>query len=701
MKRSVVWLFAFLLTLTGIIQAQQNCISVSFRHYDAGWDYHDNLRTPESQVAGYVPVAYWNQVLRAENGTTYGSLVDSLNNPTSVNFTVNRDYEYYNVYLNIDSGTEGLLTDWEKNTIRVNYSNIGCNSGSENRPLVSVNNIPFKRYNMIVYLTNDAHSRNASITAGGTTYYYQTEWLGDGWNDGANQVPLQTITYNGQTDYISMKTRMYKAHLDEDESIWHIASVTTEGDYSQYANVAIFEGLSDPTMQIIISCQASAGIAGFQIVDATTVSDPDPANDAVDVPVNTNLSWTAPTGYAPSQYNLYLSTDPNNINLFTDGTLTDTAFDPTNNLDFYTTYYWQIGSVDPNDGNPFEYRGPVWSFTTAPELPVIDAATPFDLLVAAGEMAEFTANATNPSTGDETDIQYNWFKVNPVGDDEALGSGKVLTIENVAIENEGSYYFEAVIGATGASATSDVAWLNTERMLCNWKFDGDLTDSVAGFDGTPVGSEPNYVEGVLGQALNLTSFSSPITLPTDAYTSFSWTLSLWEKASATEGEWQSFIASGADAGYENLELNRHGADQYAHGVHGSYSYPVGNAPREEWQHVVVSFNGETKSWRWYLNGVDVSGGAGVSYNGFDTVFYVGDVRGGGQKYTGAVDDIRFFNYALNAYEAAALYTEVATDEVICVEAVAFDLNQDCKVDVEDLSLLISSWMNCNIVPDCR
>ncbi|MHC4111997.1 MAG: LamG-like jellyroll fold domain-containing protein, partial [Planctomycetota bacterium] len=91
--------------------------------------------------------------------------------------------------------------------------------------------------------------------------------------------------------------------------------------------------------------------------------DPDPADGAEDVSIDTNLTWTRGDGAKWDK--VYFGTDPCDANL----TLVDTLmvgvdpaqYDPGDpNLLPSTTYYWYITEVNA----PNEYPGPVWSFTT-------------------------------------------------------------------------------------------------------------------------------------------------------------------------------------------------------------------------------------------------------------------------------------------------------------------------------------------------
>ncbi len=89
-------------------------------------------------------------------------------------------------------------------------------------------------------------------------------------------------------------------------------------------------------------------------VNLAKARSPVPANNAVDVMPNADLSWTAGTGAA--SHNVYFGTSsPGTFR----GNRTATTFDP-GTLDFNTPYYWRIDEVN----GPNTIAGDVWTFRT-------------------------------------------------------------------------------------------------------------------------------------------------------------------------------------------------------------------------------------------------------------------------------------------------------------------------------------------------
>jgi uncharacterized protein (TIGR02145 family) len=93
-------------------------------------------------------------------------------------------------------------------------------------------------------------------------------------------------------------------------------------------------------------------------------SDPQPANGAINQPLNTILGWTC--------------SDPENdpltydIHFISQGQ-TATTYDPAEPLEYNTQYFWKIVAHD-NYGNTTE--GPLWTFTTEP-VPPFQCGNPF------------------------------------------------------------------------------------------------------------------------------------------------------------------------------------------------------------------------------------------------------------------------------------------------------------------------------------
>ena len=63
-----------------------------------------------------------------------------------------------------------------------------------------------------------------------------------------------------------------------------------------------------------------------------------------------------------------------------------------------------------------------------------------------------------------------------------------------------------------------------------------------------------------------------------------------------------------------------------------------------------------------------------------------------------MDDFRVYNYPLTATEAAQLYVDFVPGVTICPVNPQYDLNDDCKTNLDDLMEVISDWLQCNLIP---
>jgi len=96
-------------------------------------------------------------------------------------------------------------------------------------------------------------------------------------------------------------------------------------------------------------------------------SNPDPTDEATDVPRDVVIGWT-PGEYVPpiNGHTVYLSESFNDVNDGIGGVTQDaSSYAPPQRLDFDKTYYWRADEINaPPDSTV--YRGSVWSFTTEP-----------------------------------------------------------------------------------------------------------------------------------------------------------------------------------------------------------------------------------------------------------------------------------------------------------------------------------------------
>ncbi len=106
--------------------------------------------------------------------------------------------------------------------------------------------------------------------------------------------------------------------------------------------------------------------------------EPEPADDATDVDVETSLSWRA--GREAVSHEVYFATDPNALELV--DTTSATSYEP-GELNLATTYYWRVDEVNEADAVAV-WEGQVWSFTVQ-EYIVVDDFESYTDDIEAGE----------------------------------------------------------------------------------------------------------------------------------------------------------------------------------------------------------------------------------------------------------------------------------------------------------------------------
>ena len=123
-----------------------------------------------------------------------------------------------------------------------------------------------------------------------------------------------------------------------------------------------------------------------------------------------------------------------------------------------------------------------------------------------------------------------------------------------------------------------------------------------------------------------------------------------------------------------------------------------------WHHVAGTYDG---FWlRLYIDSVEVA--SEFQFGGLPTIwpeapFYVGaqygymrDALKEERCWPGYIDDVRLYNYALTATEAAQLYLEVEGGSS-CPEDPIYDFNGDCETTMVDFAMFMEGWMECNLI----
>jgi len=441
----------------------------------------------------------------------------------------------------------------------------------------------------------------------------------------------------------------------------------------------------------------------LRLVDLGVAHDPSLADEQEDVPLDVTLRWqtardvadTSQVNAAVKRHFVWISGgDPDDPNLVLAATIpagsppAETAEYAPGGLRRDGVYYWRIeeGVGDFPAGDPNNLAGPVWMFKTVLSVPIVAADQPGDLLVGPGEPAEFTVEATNPFTGDATGLAYAWYKE---GQTDPIGDGPTLTLPAVQEADEGQYYCVVTIIDNGATTESRRATLTPKKLLVHWPLDGDATDTTGnGWDGT-VNGDVTWEAGIDGQAAVFDGAGDSIvyTLPAEQ-TIPEFTVTCWVKAGAIpQANYTGTFNNNSSSSDFQLDMNGSGTYLYR----GSSTVQIGPMSTD-WVHLAAACDGSQTEL--YYNGEHV-GTVNAADNNFGQVA-IGVNRGGTIFFNGSIDDLRVYNYALDPFEIAELYTALS-GTVVCPVSPEGDLNGDCAVTLEDVALLAAAWMESNWV----
>jgi len=586
--------------------------------------------------------------------------------------------------------------------------------------------------------TGDSESGYSIITEEGD---WIGAWLtgssGDGWYFWTDDVPAYpnvdwvhvALTYDGAASILYV-------NADAKASDTHSGNI----DYDHVLNFLIgsyddpigsywfpYEGLIDEVAvwgRALLPAEITAlynGGAGKRLIDYPPEAwEPNPNDGEKDVPLDKTLSWnTGPdpnsglTNTAITAHVLYMNNgSATNADLYQVGPpiaasgATGQYAGTGDWLDRDGKYLWRIDEVEPNPPEPdIIHTGAVWAFETVTSAPSIDAATPADALVDAGEDVVFTVSATNPFTGDSTGMTYQWYK-----DGSPIGTNSTtLEINNAQLADGGGYYCTVTIISNSFTTDSRTASLVIKRLIGHWKMDetnGTIaSDSAETGDGTLVGSQfrfDNKFDGQIGPALNLDGFDNYVSLPAVNLNFNTMTITAWVKADTAANDWDGIVFNRGTGIANGISLN--GTELRYHWNDANYDWLSGlYVTVGEWTFVAMAVESDKATLA--VNGAFATNTVAHAPEAFDVAgeTQIGhDNSGDGTTrfFDGGIDDVRIYNYALDPYAIAQLYVDGKPGAEVCVEYPVYDFDQDCIVGLGDLAELAIQWLSCNVVPDC-
>jgi hypothetical protein len=425
------------------------------------------------------------------------------------------------------------------------------------------------------------------------------------------------------------------------------------------------------------------------------VSSPQPVNGAERVEIDLQrLNWKQPECVDDPEYNVYFGSDPNSQlwrQVVDHDTKTLWNIDETP-LEYDTTYYWRVDVIEPNETGEIIYPGRAWRFTTLLLKPVF-LTQPKSITVDPNSDVQFTVDVFNSN-----DREW-YYSETPDGEGTLIPDVNSLTLDvpNVELADEGYYYCKAWNDDLNQINTSysDRARLLIERPMAHWKFEDNLDDEVDPLNnGVPVGPV-GYVAGIDGQAV-LIDDPDYIQTTNDLGELTEFTISMWIKPDALSGEQTLLTATGStDRGTLRLRLSE---DEFIAEVIGGALLGGAQLTPAEWNHCVFIYDTSTRWSGLYLNGSPVNTASTFAAPLLPPLS-IGS-NDGLENYNGLIDDLRIYDYRISDLEVASLYTDFMPEKDVCLGNPAYDLSANCRVDLEDMALILSEWLKCHIVPTC-
>ena len=391
-----------------------------------------------------------------------------------------------------------------------------------------------------------------------------------------------------------------------------------------------------------------------------------PADLATNVALNPTLSWN--TAANATSYHTQVSTQSNfSSTVFDQSNLAGTSVQ-VNGLLNNTVYYWRVQSSNGTDNSAYSSS---WSFTTiaAPQLPAVPTlVSPADLAtnVALNPTLSWNTAANATSYHAQVSTQSNFSST--VFDQSSIAGTSVQV--NGLLNNTVYYWRVQSSNGTDNSAYSSSRSFTTvsasggNSLVGNWRMNEGsgptLVDNSGFGNNAQIFGSPSWSAGVAGSQLNLSGTSQYGSVPDasslDITTSI--TMAAWIRPQVMKS--QRILQKGTDVdgyllnllstGKVSIEFNQISSSAYK--LNSSALYPTNGTT---WMHVAATYNGTTI--KMYINGVENKSlnvtPAPINTNNLPLM--IGSKNDGGSSFSGGLDDVRVYNYALSASEVLDLY----------------------------------------------
>jgi hypothetical protein len=247
------------------------------------WNFDRYGTLAGTSVAGVAPVANWNNSY-PDNPVT--NLTDNRGSNTMVDIAYSSAGTW-----SIQNSHPGADANGASNRELLNGYLDSSSTRTPATSSVTISQIPFSSYDLIVYFSSDVADRTGTVTDGSTTYSFKT--IGTPSISGSNAVLTPT---------------------------------TDTGSGNPSANYAVFTGLSGSSQTVTTNIPNGGGIAGFQLVpwvDPLTIASASPlAGGTVGAVYSQTLAGAG--GTPPYAWSVSAGALPAGLSLGSDGVLSGT-----------------------------------------------------------------------------------------------------------------------------------------------------------------------------------------------------------------------------------------------------------------------------------------------------------------------------------------------------------------------------------------
>ena len=476
---------------------------------------------------------------------------------------------------------------------------------------------------------------------------------------------------NAATDVSTTADLSWTADANADNHDVYFGT-TTPGTYQgNQAAVTFDTGTMDTTTTYYwrIDSNNSNGMTGGTVWSFTTivtapaqVTDPDPNDGDTGLSLNADLSWSAASG--ASNYDVYFGTDSTPDATELQGNQSATTFDP-NTMDVNTTYYWRIDSNNVAGMT----TGAVWSFTTIPMPGVATSPSPSDGATDVNVTSDLSWTAGTNA------VSYNvYLGTDSTPDSSELQGNYAATSYDPGVMDTNTTYYWRLDSLNDAGTTTGSVWSFTTSQqdvtpdvnapVGWWKLNESSGTSAADSsgnnnDGTLVNLDANdWVDGFAGNGLQLSGATDEaLELPTDALDAGRGTVALWAYADSFSLPKQFFFGHAVQPWSNRIQLYCFDDAELRLGLGDTHARAtnIKTLSTETWYHLAVTWDGT--NYAVYVDGTEEASG---SYTGLSSLETYADAGNNGhvieryETFEGVIDEVRFYDYALDANEMAII-----------------------------------------------